>query len=125
MNSAIAAPPPPRHHILVITITVGPFTSLHLLQTWALKLPLNLNFRVHLAQFYNSEGGEYTLHLREFLKPTPNLDFLARLKKLLSNNSLSQVSIFRASERNPIARIYTRAYASTNMDVEDTTKNRE
>ena len=33
-------------------------------------------------------------HLQEFPKFTPDLDILARLKKLISNNSLCEVSIF-------------------------------
>jgi len=33
-------------------------------------------------------------HLQEFSKPTPNLKFFARLKKMLFNNSLSLLQIF-------------------------------
>jgi len=48
------------------------------------------------------------MHLQEFPKPTPNLDFLARLKKTLSNVSLSQLLILlHLGKIDQIVRKYT------------------
>jgi hypothetical protein len=63
-------------------------------------------------------------HLREFPKPTFNLDFLARLRKTaLKQLHISTPNLSALEKNNPIAWIFSRAYRSANLKVEGRGKN--
>jgi hypothetical protein len=67
----------------------------------------------------------YSEHLQEFPKPTPNLDFLARLKNYSpANNFLSQLNLSALGRNDLVAQKYMRGYRSANLEMEEHEKSK-